>query len=820
MQKVLIFTFTTLIAFAQYTFDTVSAMKVGPDAYYYKIVNSAQPWSIDVFKINIKNPIVKIEAVKAKDKITGYEPTPTSATRKQKPNYYPIAAINADFYSSTEPIGFQVNQGEVVKMPGSFSVIGFDYNNKPFINRITSLSGNIIKKNLSFTINGVNKSRETDQMILYNRFFNSSSTQTNQYGTEILLKLLPNEKYSVNDTFKCVVMKKEYYIGNMSIYNDCFVISGHGAASSWLNTNISQNDTVKIILKISTSLKQIKEVIGAYPKIVFNGTNYANQGVSEEGGPSHAPDRHPRSAAGISKDSSYLYLIVVDGRNPHSIGMTLNELADFMVKLGVYHGVNFDGGGSSCLVVNNEVKNVPSDGSPRSVSNSLVIFTTVEPTNIPQSFQFKNRLIKIFRGTTATLNVFANDSYGFPSTFDNTKIKFVCDTSFGSITNNIFTAKRSLKRKSYIYLYYDNVLKDSCLVITKYINKIFLSTKSFITDTTRTNKILYKFYDNDGVQQNINLNEIKVKITNPDIVKFDLSTGTIKFTNTGNSLIIFEVDDAKDTITASCSFKYGSYNIFNFTNPTMYNVTKSEVDTVLHNIVWDNDLKRNVLKIHYYFTGKVGTSQSIFINTNIPIEGIPDSLYIRAKSDNKKHHIKFLFLDDNKELFRNNTPSFFEKNSYISYPISFKNMSAVSGGSFYFPVTLSQVQVELLFTGKVNGTTYSGDLYFDDLNLVYPKNLTHNELESTINKDFNLLQNYPNPFNPTTTIKFMVPYTSYVEFNLYNSMGQLINTINKGVFSAGSHQFLFDGSKLSSGIYLLQMKSQNFNKTIKLLLMK
>jgi hypothetical protein len=49
--------------------------------------------------MNLKNPNVRIEAVKAKDKITGYESPLASCIRKQKPNYYPVAAINADFYS-------------------------------------------------------------------------------------------------------------------------------------------------------------------------------------------------------------------------------------------------------------------------------------------------------------------------------------------------------------------------------------------------------------------------------------------------------------------------------------------------------------------------------------------------------------------------------------------------------------------------------------------------------------------------------------------------------------------------------------------------
>jgi hypothetical protein len=61
--------------------------------------------------------------------------------------------------------------------------------------------------------------------------------------------------------------------------------------------------------------------------------------------------RHPRSAAGLSADGNTLYLLVVDGRRPGSIGATEAELGIILKRLGALNGLNFDGGGSTVLAL-------------------------------------------------------------------------------------------------------------------------------------------------------------------------------------------------------------------------------------------------------------------------------------------------------------------------------------------------------------------------------------------------------------------------------------------------------------------------------------
>ena len=85
---------------------------------------------------------------------------------------------------------------------------------------------------------------------------------------------------------------------------------------------------------------------------------------------------------------------------------------------------------------------------------------------------------------------------------------------------------------------------------------------------------------------------------------------------------------------------------------------------------------------------------------------------------------------------------------------------------------------------------------------------------------FELKQNYPNPFNPTTTIRYSLPEQSHVIIEVFSITGQLVATLVNENQPAGHHQAVFDGSKLTSGIYLYRMHAGDFSAIKKLTLVK
>ena len=107
------------------------------------------------------------------------------------------------------------------------------------------------------------------------------------------------------------------------------------------------------------------------------------------------------------------------------------------------------------------------------------------------------------------------------------------------------------------------------------------------------------------------------------------------------------------------------------------------------------------------------------------------------------------------------------------------------------------------FVKKLNGWSYSirgvhtvggGD------SLTIYTGIKNNNLN--ISKSFTLYQNYPNPFNPATIISYKLEESSDVILKVYNIKGGEVNTLVKKKQNPGKYNLKFDGSKLSTGVYL------------------
>jgi hypothetical protein len=87
-------------------------------------------------------------------------------------------------------------------------------------------------------------------------------------------------------------------------------------------------------------------------------------------------------------------------------------------------------------------------------------------------------------------------------------------------------------------------------------------------------------------------------------------------------------------------------------------------------------------------------------------------------------------------------------------------------------------------------------------------------------KEILLYQNYPNPFNPTTTIRFSLPQREQVTLKVFDVLGREVATLIDSKLNSGEHSELFEGTNLSSGVYIYKLRAGTFIQTKKMLITK
>ncbi len=81
--------------------------------------------------------------------------------------------------------------------------------------------------------------------------------------------------------------------------------------------------------------------------------------------------------------------------------------------------------------------------------------------------------------------------------------------------------------------------------------------------------------------------------------------------------------------------------------------------------------------------------------------------------------------------------------------------------------------------------------------------LSSEESSSALPLDYIVENPYPNPFNPTATINIGLPESAFLRINVYNVLGQQVAVLANNPLNAGYHNFILDGSNLTSGVYFI-----------------
>lgn len=312
-----------------------------------------------------------------------------------------VAAINGDYFNPTTgmPQSGQIQSGwQTHRFIDYSGGSGFVWK----LSRDCFIGGNVrngtvFDQQRVYFANGsymvpdkLNEDRGSGEFAVFTPHF-AEHTYTDNSGVEVLVEMarplveLPmDNNLFVLGTVRGILQNS----GSTPIPFDHIVLSASGSKATQLLNNVAVGDQIKFRFEIKdygtegqiptppADWTKPYASIGGAGYVVKNGVVPSSDWATNEG----AIVRAPRTT--VAFNASYVFFVVCDGRSSQSVGMTFTEMGQFCVTyLSATHAITQDGGGSSALWVNGQIKNVPSDGTERAVSNGLMM-VAVQPRQL------------------------------------------------------------------------------------------------------------------------------------------------------------------------------------------------------------------------------------------------------------------------------------------------------------------------------------------------------------------------------------------------------------------------------------------------------
>lgn len=414
--------------------------------------NKSVKTDVHVIEVDLTNPHVSLNAMSGRNNSVGQRNHILNMTKENGA----VAGINGDVFvmaSEGAPLGAQVTSGTLMVSPSKLKgmyAFAMTTDRKPMIDAFT-FSGTVAAENgQTFPIEGLNQSSYTpevqgvnyshaDNLFIYTSAWGGAERPKNSATkpTEVLVRNGIIEQISENEAIPD------------SVPADGYILRGHGKAAAFIKANlqIGQAVTSEYTLVSQTTgqpvdTSTLQMLVGGHTLLVDSGAPSAFsrdiQGVSGSSFTS-------RTGIGYSKDGTKVYMITSE-RSGSNTGLSLRELQQIMVQLGVHKGVNLDGGGSTTMTerplgtTNLQLAHPTQESSQRSVSNGIGVFTTA-PQGSVRGMSVAGANIMLL-GQTANYSVRAYDTYYNPISIDPATLSWSTSASVGKFEQNAFTASK------------------------------------------------------------------------------------------------------------------------------------------------------------------------------------------------------------------------------------------------------------------------------------------------------------------------------------------------------------------------------------------
>ncbi len=442
----------------------------GPGVIAAKYDIPALPLKVSVVEMDLTNPYIVMETCLGADKSVGSETPVSMAARNNRPGHEVVGAVNGDFFMTSPtnevglPLSGQVRNDELVLSGHNRACLVLDDNQRPYIDRLT-FTGTVTCGETSFPLNLVNRMRyayeniAANQSILFTRSYGPVTYEASSSGTMLVLRPKGEAfRWNANGTEQCVIEDIIEAKGSTTIPDGKAILWLKGSYANYADAMEVGNEltvSFRFTLNNGPDDVNIHQLVGGSNHIIMQNGQFKEDWA----------ERHPRTAVGFNADSTRLYFVVVDGRHMTSVGVTLLEMKGIFDALGAVTAVNLDGGGSSCILVNDEVLNHPSDGSVRAVGNGCLFVSTAPADDEIGIISFEPRCYNLSISATTGFGIWGYNQYGVLKTRDLQGCSFSCDPHVGYFDQDGFFHASSTPAAGNLYVSYNGITASQPVTI-------------------------------------------------------------------------------------------------------------------------------------------------------------------------------------------------------------------------------------------------------------------------------------------------------------------------------------------------------------------
>lgn len=204
----------------------------------------------------------------------------------------------------------------------------------------------------------------------------------------------------------------------------------------------------------------------------------------------------PVNSIGIRADGTVVTFMADGRQRPYSVGMTLDEVAEFMAAQGVVDALYLDGGGSATCATKREgttdlqIRNRPSDGVERTVASALLLVSTAESDGVFDHASLSPNNTVYTPNSQIQFSAIGVDKNGGEAALPENVTWTVADAKSGTIdANGLFTPAKNYKGDVTARLLVDGTVKGTTTVKIADITDLYFSSSSVSLDFGATSDL-------------------------------------------------------------------------------------------------------------------------------------------------------------------------------------------------------------------------------------------------------------------------------------------------------------------------------------------